>query len=127
LNASVTGRIVVEASTMPNPDAPQVSQETPLSVGSVTWHQKNFIGKQVFLVGYVLKKEKDYVIFSDEATGSITAHDLPVTGAGTSNLALKQKYTFKGIFLDKGLVASNGSIYHLELSEAPKIVLSKKP
>ncbi len=104
----------------------QAREAAPLSVGSVTWHQSNFVGKQVFLIGYVLKKENGYVIFSDEPTGAITKHDLPVTGIGISGLALKQKYTFKGTFLDKGLVASNGSTYHLESSEVPQLVLPKK-
>ncbi|HEV7424502.1 MAG TPA: hypothetical protein VGO21_04940, partial [Candidatus Paceibacterota bacterium] len=44
----------------------------PIRVGAVTWHTKNFVNKEVKIVGFVLKKENNYVLFSDEATGAIT-------------------------------------------------------
>jgi hypothetical protein len=88
-------------------------------VGAVTWHAAKFVGKDVVLEGYVLAKEPGYVLFSDEATGKITAHDLPVAGTGADTMQTKTKYVIEGIFLDHGLSASNGSPYHLELTDLP--------
>ena len=88
-------------------------------VGAVTWHASKFGGKDVVLEGYVLAKGPGYVLFSDEATGKITAHDLPVTGPGADTMQTKTKYVIEGVFLDQGLYASNGSLYHLELPTPP--------
>ena len=88
-------------------------------VGAVTWHAAKFVGKDVVLEGYVLAKEPGYVLFSDEATGKITAHDLPVAGPGDDTMQTKTKYVIEGVFLDQGLSASNGSPYHLELTDLP--------
>ena len=88
-------------------------------VGAVTWHAAKFVGKDVVLEGYVLAKEPGYVLFSDEATGKITAHDLPVAGPGADTMQMAKRYVIEGIFLDHGLIASNGSPYHLELTALP--------
>ncbi len=101
---------------------PLVAPSAPLKVGAVTWHTKNFVNKEVKIVGFVLKKEKGYIIFSDEATGLITKGDLPVTGAGVDTMVLKHKYILQGKFLYGGLKASNGNLYHLELSGLPTLV-----
>ncbi len=123
LNPGLTGQVVVEPAPGSTQDEnKKLIEATPLRIGNITWHPKNFIDKEVFLVGYVLKKEKDYDIFSDEAGGAITSHDLPVSGTGVDQLVLKQKYTITGIFRYKGLSASNGSAYHLELSATPTLV-----
>jgi hypothetical protein len=88
-------------------------------VGAVTWHAKNFVDHYVTIVGYVLAKENDYVLLSDEAGGKISPHDLPVTGAGSDEMQPHRKYVVAGRFMDHGLTASNGSRYHLELNGAP--------
>ena len=88
-------------------------------VGAVTWHPAKFVGTDLVLEGYVLASEPGYVLFSDEATGKISAHDLPVSGPGVTTMQTMKKYTIEGLFLDHGLKASNGSPYHLELSAAP--------
>jgi len=89
-------------------------------VGEITWHPKNFVGRNVTVVGYVLAMEKDFVYFSDERTGKITAHDLAVTGLGIERLRPAVKYVLEGNFLDTGLKPRNGSAYHLELTGAPQ-------
>jgi len=73
----------------------------------------------VIVEGYVLATEPGYVIFSDEPTGKITIHDLPVGGAGTDTMQPMKKYLIEGVFLDHGLKASNDSAYHLELVAPP--------
>jgi hypothetical protein len=88
-------------------------------VGAVTRHAAKFIGQTVVLEGYVLATEGGYILFSDEPTGKISVHDLPVTGAGADALQPLKKYLIEGTFLDHGLTASNGSIYHLELGTPP--------
>jgi|GEM_PF-4629360 len=93
----------------------------PIRVGAVTWHAKNFVGKEVRVVGFVLKKEKGYILFSDEGTGAVTVGDMPVVGSGVDNMLLKGKYILEGKFVYLGLVASNGNKYHLELSQPPII------
>ena len=89
-------------------------------VGQVTWHPFKFVDQEVALVGYVLVREKDYVLFSDEPRGKVSAHDLPVSGAGFDQMELLKKYLIKGRFLDHGLAASNGNSYHLELTALPR-------
>ena len=88
-------------------------------VGAVTWHAAKFVGKDVVLEGYVLARGPGYVLFSDEATGKITVHDLPVSGPGVDTMGMAKKYVIEGVFLDRGLAAGNGSPYHLELTTAP--------
>jgi len=88
-------------------------------VGAVTRHPSEFIGQKVVLEGYALAIEPGYVLLSDEATGKIGAHDLPVTGSGADAMQLTQKYLIEGILLDRGLTPNNGSPYHLELTTAP--------
>ena len=89
-------------------------------VGQVTWHRFKFVDQEIALVGYVLVREKDYVLFSDEPSGKVSAHDLPVSGAGFDQMELLKKYLIKGGFLDHGLAASNGNSYHLELTALPR-------
>ena len=68
---------------------------------------------------YVLAREPGYVLFSDEATGKIGVHDLPVNGPGAEAMLPARKYVIEVVFLDHGLTASNGSPLHLELTTAP--------
>ena len=89
-------------------------------VGQVTWHPLKFVDQEIALVGYVLVREKDYVLFSDEPRGKVSAHDLPVSGAGFDQMELLKKYLIKGRFLDHGLAASNGNSYRLELTALPR-------
>ena len=91
------------------------------SVGAVTRNAGQYVGQTVLLQGYLLQKESGYIIFSDEPTGSVSGYDLPVTGQGIDLIRPKQAYLVEGTFLDHGLVASNGSIYHLELSSSPSL------
>ena len=93
--------------------------ETVHKVGQVTWHPQTFLGKPVSIVGYVLAQEPGTVMFSDEPTGKVSAHDLPVTGTGVDTMALAGRYRISGIFVRSGLAAGNGNPYHLELTEVP--------
>jgi outer membrane protein assembly factor BamB len=90
------------------------------TIGTVTRHPAGFIGKELGFYGYLLKAESGYGIFSDESTGTISSFDLPVSGAGVDAVIPGHKYLLQGTFLDQGLAASNGSIYHLELLAPPK-------
>ena len=91
-------------------------------VGRVTWHPTGYVGKVLAMKGYVLKAEDGYVLFSDEAGGAISAHDLPVNGVGFDTMKMGTLYLLHGTFLKGGLTASNGNPYHLELTEAPQIL-----
>ncbi len=92
---------------------------TTHTVGDVTRYAQLFVGQTVLIRGYLLKKETGYVIFSDEPTGSISSFDLPVTGQGIDLMQPNQAYLVQGTFLGQGLTASNGNVYHLELSSPP--------
>ncbi len=101
--------------------SPTPTRNLPLhTIGQVTWHPKNYINQNVSMQGYLLKREVGYVIFSDEATGPITSHDLPVVGPGIDAVQLGQKYILEGRFIKGGLESSNKSPYHLELSNVPR-------
>ena len=89
-------------------------------VGAITWHAAKYASKFITVSGYVLAKDADYVLFSDEPTGKISSHDLPVTGPGVEQLQLTKKYVLTGQFVAGGLHASNGSAYHLELAATPQ-------
>lgn len=89
------------------------------SVGSVTWHAPSYIGKTVALRGYVLSIANGDVLFSDEATGAVSAHDLPVEGPGAELLKLKGHYLLTGVFVRENRRHSNGSRYHLQLTTTP--------
>ena len=89
-------------------------------VGAVTWHAKTYAAQIVSVRGYVLALEDGYLLFSDEPTGAISAHDLPVEGPGTKAMVLKGKYVLVGRFVAGGLKASNGNPYHLELTMPPQ-------
>lgn len=88
-------------------------------VGKVTWHAVTYQGRPVALVGYLLASKDGYVLFSDEPRGAISAHDLPVTGAGYDTMKAGQKYLLHGIFV-KGARYGNGNLYHLELTSPPE-------
>lgn len=88
-------------------------------VGAVTWHAARYAGRNVDLAGYVLVKKPGYVLFSDEPGGRVSAHDLPVIGAGVAALRLHKKYRLRGAFVHGGFKASNGNRYHLELTAPP--------
>ncbi len=85
------------------------------TIGAVTRHAANFIGKTVEFSGYLREQHPGYAIFSDELTGPIGSFDLPVIGAALSNMIAGQKYLLQGVFEDGGLAASNGNPNHLEL------------
>jgi len=104
------------ANAMPAGAAPAVVHK----VGAVTWNARKYASQQVTVRGYVLAIEAGYVLFSDEPTGAISAHDLPVTGPGVDQMALRGKYTLQGRFVAGGLSASNGNPYHLELTAPPQ-------
>lgn len=92
------------------------------SVGSVTWHPKAYIGKTVDLRGYVLAIDGILVLFSDEATGAVSAHDLPVAGPGADLLVLRKHYLLTGVFIKDASPAANGSPYHLQLTAPPTAI-----
>ena len=92
------------------------------TIGSVTRHSNNFLNQLVKLQGYLLKKEDGYAIFSDEALGTISSFDLPLTGAGIDSVQYGQKYILQGKFVSGGLQSSNNSPNHLELSNPPQAV-----
>lgn len=112
---------VLGASTLPGTAA---SPATPVvithKVGAVTWHAKAYAAQIVRVRGYVLALADGYLLFSDEPTGAISAHDLPVTGPGIEKMLLKGKYVLEGRFVAGGLTASNGNPYHLELTSPPQ-------
>ena len=92
---------------------------TARKVGAVTWHASQYVGQTVKLVGYLVAREPGYVLFSDEPTGKISTHDLPVSGVGVDTFQPMRKYIIEGILLDHGLQARNGNHYHLELAAPP--------
>ena len=67
------------AHTDPSPSAAPVH-----SVGAVTWHAKHFAGQVVKIRGYLLRHRKGYILFSDEPTGAVSRHDLPVIGPAST-------------------------------------------
>ena len=88
-------------------------------VGQVTRHAQKFEGKQLQIQGYRLAPGTDYVLVSDEPSGAIGSHDLPVTGPGIAGMKANVKYLLVGTFIKGGLVASNGNPDHFELATAP--------
>ena len=101
--------------------SPVSAAGTPLAhkVGQVTWHPRDFAGQTVTIIGYVLAREAGYILFSDEASGRISVHDLPVAGMGVEDMQVAGKYRIEGVFLRGGLAARNGNPYHLELTVPP--------
>ncbi len=117
LHTSSTSPVISDTSTTVSiaQSAPP-QKDLPLhTVGQVTRHAKNFVNQTVQMQGYLLKKEKGYLIFSDEPTGAISSYDLPVAGAGISVIQFKHKYILEGRFMYGGLSSSNHNLYHLEL------------
>lgn len=90
---------------------------SPHKIGAVTWHPARYVSQRIALRGYVLVASAGYVLFSDEPTGKVSAHDLPVVGTGIDQLRAGRRYVIRGTFVDGGLKASNGYRYHLELTE----------
>ncbi len=90
------------------------------TIGQVTRHASDFAGQEVKVAGYLIKKETNSLIFSDEAMGVISNFDLPVTGPGIDSVQPKQKYILEGKFIQGGLQSSNNNPYHLELSGDPQ-------
>jgi len=99
--------------------APGPAHAVVHKVGAVTWHATRYAGHSVDIAGYVLVKRTGYVLFSDEPSGKVSAHDLPVTGTGVAALRLHKKYRLQGTFVRGGLKASNGNPYHLQLTMPP--------
>lgn len=89
------------------------------SVGSVTWHLKGYFGKTVELRGYVLAIQPGLVLFSDEPTGAVSAHDLPIEGPGADRLVLHKRYLLTGTLTSDPVPAANGSRVHLQLTTEP--------
>lgn len=108
-------------SNLPTQTSPTPTTTTPttLKIGQVTWHPDDFINQNIHAEGYLLTKESGYAVFSDESSGSVTPHDLAVTGPGLDTLKFKQKYVLEGKFVFGGLESINKSPYHLELSNPP--------
>ncbi|WP_127902698.1 hypothetical protein [Solirhodobacter olei] len=88
-------------------------------VGTVTWHPTRYSGKVVRMEGYLLRREKGYILFSDEPGGSVSSHDLPVIGTGIETIRPKRKYILTGLFVKGGLRAANHNPYHLKLTAPP--------
>ena len=105
---------------------PLAPNQVVYKVGKVTWHAKRFEGKRLAIQGYLLVPGKDYVLFSDEASGAIGPHDLPVTGPGIIDMKPNVKYLLVGTFIKGGLVASNGNPDHFELSTPPTVMEEKQ-
>jgi len=108
--------LLVLAFSLPAPGA------TIRSVGAVTWHVKGYIGKTIELRGYVLAIGPTLVLFSDEPSGAVSAHDLPIEGPGTDQLVLRKRYVLTGVLTGDAVPVTNGSRVHLELTGAPVIV-----
>lgn len=106
--------ILIAAATSPTSAATLTRK-----IGSVTWHPRRYIGQVLDLVGYPLARHDGYVLFSDEAHGRISSHDLPVVGKAVAALELHHRYRIKGRFMRGGIKASNGNPYHLELTAIP--------
>ena len=107
------------ATPVPPPVSPVLTLHT---VGQITWHAKPFVNQKIRIQGYLIRSEKNYILFSDESSGPITLHDLPVVGTGVETIQPGKKYILEGIFLDTGLQASNGNPDHLELTTLPQQV-----
>ncbi len=101
--------------------APAPAEPALYRVGHVTWHPQGFVNQPVRIVGYLLRREVGYLLFSDENHGPVTLHDLPVTGSGLDLVAFGPKYLLSGVFLPSGLVASNKNPYHLQLTSPPRV------
>ncbi len=115
--------------TVPSPTTPEssasssdvlpssVSKSLPIyTVGEVTWHATHYLNQNITVVGFLLKKGIGYDIVSDEATGTITSHDLSIIGTGITNLQLKQKYILHGTFMN-GRPSNSHTLYTLEVSQ----------
>ncbi len=90
------------------------------TVGEITWHAKGYLGTDVRIRGYLLGKEGGDGILSDEKTGSITPHDLLVTGPGVANMQLGQKFILEGLLIANTRLSIGRTLYILEVSSALK-------
>ncbi len=110
--------IIKRNSSAVNSPVPNLTLHT---IGQVTRHASDFVGQNVRVEGYLIKKEAGYLIFSDEATGAISSFDLPIVGLGIDTIKSGPKYVLDGKFVEGGLQSSNKNPYHLELSSSPKL------
>lgn len=124
----VTGKPGVGAGQLNTPDGVDIIKsdhithpQAPMTVGQVSRHPANYVNQSVTISGYVLKNYNSYVIVSDESSGTIGLHDLPITGSGIMSLLPKTKYIFTGVLKYQGLSSSNNNNYHLELSSPVSI------
>ncbi len=99
----------------------KANDQAPLRVGAVTRHAERFVGQHILLRGYLLARSTGYILFSDEARGRISRYDLPVAGAGIDQMTPAKSYLIEGEFLRRGVAASNGSKYELDLSAPPRL------
>jgi hypothetical protein len=100
---------------------PAHAASTPIhKVGALTWHAKKYSDQVVTVVGFVLVRDGSGVLFSDEPTGKVSMHDLPVTGPGVDQLRLAMKYVLQGRFVRDSSNGSNGNPYHLVLMAPPQ-------
>ncbi len=97
---------------------PHSVQPLPIhTVGEITWHAKDYLGKDVRVQGYLLKKGTGYDIISDEMTGSPTYHDLSVMGTEIVRMRLMQKYILEGMFVANASSSTSRTLYVLEVSK----------
>ena len=105
----------------PEEAAPSSPPPGPVrTVGSVSRHPTDFVGKTVTLSGTMIRTEGDYIIISDETGGAVGLYDLPVVGDGIDIPLPGKTYLFTGTLVQGGLKASNGNPYHLELTRPPQ-------
>lgn len=112
-------RVATSSSPSVSLSAPSHStQSLPIhTVGEITWHAGNYLNKNVRVQGYLLKKGVDYTIISDEMTGSVTRHDLSVTGAEIGRMRFKQKYILEGMFVANTSSSTSHTLYALNVSK----------
>ena len=121
----VTGKPGVGDQQLNVPDGLDIIQHLPVtSIGSVTRHAANYLGKRVLVEGFLLKADSGSTIVSDEQTGMIGVNDLPVIGSGFDSITPGVRYLFEGIFV-KGSVtgSSTKNSNHLELIRVPEKTL----
>jgi hypothetical protein len=94
-------------------------KEVP-TIGYVTRHHAaELVNTIIKMSGYMLKREKGYIIISDEKVDIPNPHDLPVTGNGVDLVKSLKKYTFTGKLVYQQLNASNQDPYSLQLITPP--------
>lgn len=126
VSGSGTRRTTVYAPSVGTSSPPSVSigttphliQSLPIhTVGEITRHAGNYLNKDVRIEGYLLKKGRGYNIFSDEMAGSVTRHDLSITGAEITRMRVKQKYILEGTFVADTSSNTSRTLYALHVSK----------